>query len=141
MEEKPKPPIVGIVYGEAAYWITVLGMIIGIIGAGIYLSGSGLMSPEFMEDLLKGEDHHTLWKKYSEIEELPEGHWYINYITYGDSIAMLGIVICSIAGVIGIWLTTIMTFIKREVPVKFGVFSLVIAVIMTLAALGIVAMH
>lgn len=141
MEEKPKPPTVGIVYGEAVYWITLIGMIIGIVGVGMYLSGSGLMNPEFMDGLLKGEDPHTLWEKYSKIGELPEGHWYINYIAYGDSIAMLGIVICSIAGVIGMWLTTITIFIRREVPLKFGVFSLIIAVIMTLAALGIIAIH
>ena len=40
-EKGPKPLLSGVIYGECVYWITLIGMLIGIIGMVLYfLEGS-----------------------------------------------------------------------------------------------------
>ncbi|ADB58849.1 hypothetical protein [Archaeoglobus profundus] len=139
--EPPKPPTAGIVYGEIVYWITIVGMIVGIAGLAIYLSSGGVMNSDMISDLLKGETPKKLWEEHSILGEMPESHWYLSYLSYGDAIAMLGIVICSLSAVIATWATALTIFIKRELDLLFGIFAVIVAIIMTLAALGIIAIH
>ncbi len=140
---QPKPPISGIIYGEIAYWIAIVGMIIGVVGLAIYLgSGGGVMSPDMISDLLSGKSPKELWEKHSILRKMPESpHWYVNYIGKGDAIAMLGIVICCTSAIVAMWATTVTLFVKREVKILYGIFALIVSTIMTLAALGIISLH
>ena len=41
--EAPKPPREGIVYGEIAYWLLLIGMIIAMVGTVIYMASQGFV--------------------------------------------------------------------------------------------------
>lgn len=139
---RPKPPISGVIYGEIAYWIAIIGMVIGIVGLAIYLSSGGVMSPDMISDLLSGKNSTVLWEKHSIVRKMPESpHWYVNYIDRGDAIAMLGIVICGMSAIVAMWATTVTLFVKREVKIFYGIFALVVSIIMSLAAIGIISLH
>lgn len=138
-EEKPKPPLAGIIYGEFAYWIVLAGMIIAIIGAGMYFSGAGYVDKQCtLDSLWAGSDAATIWEECANTET-PHGHWYINKLSFGDGIAMAGIALSCLAAVFGMWGAFI--GMVREKGGIYIAFSLVVALILTASALGLVKIH
>ncbi len=136
-KEKIKPPITGIAYGEIAYWLTIVGMIVAITGTAIYLTGTSLLDAGCTLNLLwKGKSIHEILKECGSIEEL-SGHWYFGYLPKGDAIAMLGIAICSMAAVIGMWVAFGLTIKERDY--KYALFALIVVLILTMCVTGIIA--
>jgi hypothetical protein len=136
MEEKPKPPISGIIYGEAAYWIVLAGMVIAIAGSVIYLSGTGYVGKQcILNEMWEGSDVSTIWEECAG-KEVPHGHWYINRLSYGDGIAMAGIALGCLAAVVGMWGAFVGMI--REKGGIYVAFSLIVAIILTLSAAGII---
>lgn len=151
-EERPKPPIAGVIYGELAYWIIIIGTVIAIIGLAIYL----VAPPEevtvekscLLENLWAGCtsetggsvgcDASTIWERCSPMD-MPHGHWYIGYLSYGDGIAMAGIAIGSLAAVVGMWGAFIGMF--RSKDTVFIILALVVAIILTASAAGLLSIH
>ncbi|AEA46460.1 DUF1634 domain-containing protein [Archaeoglobus veneficus] len=138
-EEAPKPPLAGVVYGEIAYWMVIVGMVIAIAGSFIYLTSGGYVDSEcLLAHLWAGADVHTIWEECAGIDEVPHGHWYLGMLGYGDAIAMLGIAIACLAAVVGMWGSVAAMFKEKEM--LFAVFALVVAVILTLAAMGVITL-
>ena len=138
MEEKPKAPFVGIVYGEITYWVTIAGLIIGTIGIVISLIGSSVMDTSKMVTYLwEGKSIEEIWKEAAG-QEVPHGHWYLKKLSYGDAIAMLGIAVMSIAGVIGMWASAIIALVKDKDKL-YGSLAVIVAVILLLCAAGVIA--
>jgi len=138
MVKRPKPPVTGIAYGELAYWLTIVGMVVSIAGTVIYLTDSGLLNARCTLDLLwNGKSIHEIIEHCGTVGEL-SGHWYLSHLPKGDAIAMLGISICSMAAVVGIWVACVFT--ARERDYKYVFFAFVVALILTLCVTGVIAL-
>jgi len=136
MEEKPKPPLAGVVYGEIAFTLVVVGGIISLIGIGMYLSSGGYMDKScLLSELWSGKEAHEIWEKCA--GEVPHGHWYLSKLGNGDAIAMAGIAVACLGGVFGLWGLFVALVKSKEKPMYIG-FAFVVAVILTLAAMGII---
>jgi len=137
-KERPKPPVTGIAYGEFAYWLTIIGMIISIVGTSIYLTGTGLLDASCtLTHLWRGEDIHKIMEECGTVGEL-SGHWYLGYLSKGDAIAMLGVAICAMAAVVGIWVACALTV--KEKDYKYALFALVVGLILILCVTGVIAL-
>ena len=134
----PKPPAAGIIYGEIAYWLVLLGVVIAIVGLAIYMVTDGFVNKEAMlGSLWDGADVNAVWEQSSGVNEAPQGHWYLRFLS-GDAVAMVGIAIASLAAVIGMW-----GAFFGMVRSKGGIyifFALTVAVVLTLSALGIISL-
>jgi hypothetical protein len=140
--ERPKPPIAGVIYGTICYWIVVVGILIAIVGMSMYFVSGGCLDTDILLDSLwEGKVVEDVWEEASCIGELPEGHWYLNLdlLSHGDVIAMVGIAIICGAAVVGMWGAFVGTVRSRER--LYAVLALIIAVILTLSAIGVVSLE
>jgi len=143
----PRVPVAGIVYSQITYWLVLLGMIITLVGTILCMASDGSPSNSYLVDLLwKGYDSQTIWEKYASLDEYRHGHWYLRLLPEADGIAMLGIAICCVAAVLGMWGASIAMLRSRErIQVSLNrlyfVFALVATVVLTLSALGIIALE
>jgi len=141
MEKKgPKPPPAGVVYGDFAYWITIIGMVIGILGMVMYLAGAKSFSDptSLISHLWAGHDLHTIWEESA--GEVVHGHWYLGKLSYSDALAMLGIAICCLAAIFGTWGAAFTMLRGKEKQYLYVLFSLTCAVLLTLCALGVISL-
>ena len=138
-DKAPKPPIAGIIYGEITYWVLLLGVIIAIVGIAIYMATDGFVNKEaLLDNLWQGADVDAIWEKSSSVNEAPQRHWYLRFLS-GDAIAMVGIAVASLAAVFGMWGALV-----GQVRSKAGIyiiFTLIVAVILTLSALGVISLE
>ena len=138
-QEKPKPPLSGIVYGEVAYWMALVGVIISIVGMGMYFTSETnyVNSKCLLSSLWAGKDAHTIWEECA--KNVPHSHWYLEKLNTGDGVAMLGIALSCLAAVIGVWLS-FLTMLKEKERVLFVAMSFIVAAILTASALGIISL-
>lgn len=132
----PKPPLAGVVYGEIAYWIAMLGITIALIGSTIYLFVGGYFNETSLFDCLwEGDTTDTIWSNCVGLGSAPHGFWYLHRLAQGDCLAMLGVSIACIAAAIGMWTVAFMMLRKKDNI--FAIFSLIVAVILTMGIFGI----
>jgi hypothetical protein len=140
----PKAPLAGIVYGQIAYWMVLLGMIIILAGAIMCLSSnSNVNGTSVITELWKGDTMSEVWETCAGISGPLHGYWYLQALTGGEKIAMLGITISCLASVLGMWGAS-MTMLYNPGRMRvspnmlYFLFALIVTVILTLSALGIV---
>lgn len=137
--EHPKPPVAGVIYGNICYWIVLVGILVAIVGMVMYFASDGYFDKEILLDgLWGGEVIEGIWADAAGVEDVPHGHWYLStsLLSNGDVVAMLGIAICCVAAVVGMWGALVGTVRSRER--LYAVLALIIAVILTLSAVGII---
>lgn len=139
-QDAPRPPLAGIIYAEIAYWVLLTGMLVAIIGLGIYLASDGYVKQDCLLDgLWDGETAETIWEECAGLEETPEGHWYLGELSKADALAMGGIALGCLAAVVGMWGAAVAMFQSKQR--LYVAFALTIAVVLTLSALGIIALE
>jgi hypothetical protein len=140
MSEKEKPPevpITGVIYGEIAYRIALLGILISIVGIVIYMISNGYLDRSCtLNQLWSGASVDTIWKECAGVSTTPEGHWYLSMLSRGDAIAMLGIAVSCSAAVVGMWGGLV--GMVRSKGGMYIIFALIVAIILTLAAAGLI---
>ena len=138
----PKPLLSGILYGEFAFWLAIGGSVIAAIGIIIYFLGNQFFDPaKLIAGLLSGKDAAHIWE-YAANAHIAHGHWYLQKLGTGDGISMLGIAISCYAGVVGLYASLIGMLKNREKPVIFTVFAVIIIVLVTMSAFGLLpSMH
>ena len=136
----PKPPEAGVIYGRICYWIVLIGIVVSVIGMIMYFTSDGCVDRETLwQGIWSGDEKEVLWENNCTGEDVPHGHWYFGQLGEGDGLAMLGIAICSVAAVFGMWGAFIgMVRSKEKV---YSVFALIVAVILTCGALGVISIH
>ena len=140
--EHPKPPIAGVIYGNICFWIVMVGLLVCIVGMSMYFISGGCFDSEILLDSLwEGKVVEEVWAEASCVGDLPEGHWYLNLdlLSHGDVIAMVGVAILCSAAVVGMWGAFVGTVRSRER--LYAVLALIIAVILTLSAIGILTLE
>ena len=139
-EEAPKPPIAGIIYGRICFWIVMAGILVAIVGMIMYFVSDGYFNEGcLLESLWEGKDVETIWHECAGVSSVPQGHWYFSLLSHGDVIAMLGIAITAVAAVFGMWGAFIGTI--RSGERLFALFALIVAVILTLSAIGVLKLE
>lgn len=136
-KEKPVPPISGRVYGEVAYWIAIIGLVIGIVGMGMSIAGNSLMDPtKMINDLWAKKSIEKVWEDAAGISAPKTGFWFKDYLSKGDAIAMLGIVVIAMAAILGMWACAVVNF-TREKDTLYSVFATIVGIIMILSMSGV----
>ena len=139
-EPIPKPPIAGVIYGGICYWIVMAGVAVAIVGMIMYFISGGYVAQECLLDLLwEGAEVEEIWQVCAGLEEAPQGHWYFGALSYGDGVAALGIAIIAVAAVVGMWGALWGTV--RSGERLYAVFALIVALILTASAIGLVSLH
>ena len=145
--ERPKPPIEGVLYAEISAWITIIGMLVALVGLVVsFIWGGGIMNEEgVLKDLFGGGGENVIWSKDSVFSHLPDQYWFFKHRMDGDELSMIGLVIACYGGVVGVWGMFLSMFRKKEVMLlKRGLYTLLafgLAILMTLAATGVVALR
>jgi len=142
-----KITISGIVYGKITSWFVVAGMVVGITGVMWYLLGDVHVMDfrPFMSQLWSGATAEEIWKEAAG-ERIRYGHWYLHCLSFSDAFALLGIGICCLGAVVGAWGTFVSMLCSSRGKDR-GVYSIyltlafVIAVLLSLSALGLISMH
>ena len=147
MQERPKPPISGIIYGEFAFWIAILGMVIGTIGAIWYLAGGAhVMDPKvLLSHMWKGDSAEKIWEVTTG-HKIVYGHWYLHKLSFSDGLALLGVGVCCLAAVLGMWGAFVGMLLsseekRRRMYTLYLILILIMAVILTLCAAGVISLH
>jgi hypothetical protein len=139
-EEAPKPPVTGVIYGRICFWIVIVGIIVAVVGIVMYFASDGYFDQELLLDSLwDGENVEGIWEASAGVTSVPHGHWYLSILSHGDVIAMLGIAICCFAAVVGMWGAFVATV--RSGDRLYATFALIIAVILTCSAVGVLKIH
>jgi hypothetical protein len=135
-EKPPEVPVTGVIYGEIAYRIALLGILISIVGIIIYMVSNGYVNLTCsLDQLWRGANVDAIWKGCAGIKT-PEGHWYLGMLSHGDAIAMLGISVTCSAAVLGMWGGLV--GMVRSKGGMYIIFALIVAIILTLAAVGLI---
>jgi hypothetical protein len=144
--QRPRVPVEGIVYGEIAAWITVVGMAVAVVGlvAGFIHGGGILDETGVLSDLFGGRGEGAIWLRDSVFSHMPEHYWFLKERLSGDELAMIGLVLACYGGVVGTWGMFLSMFRKKEVLLHTGglyaVLAGIVALILTLAASGIISL-
>ena len=139
-EKAQQVPVPGIIYGEIAYWVALLGIAISIVGIVIYMISNGYLDRTCtLDQLWTGASCDTIWKECAGVSEIPEGHWYLRMLSHGDAVAMLGIAVSCCAAVLGMW-GGLFGMLRSKGGMYFA-FALTIAVILTLCAIGVITIQ
>ncbi len=125
----------GLVYGELVYRIALVGMILGTVGILIVWAGGPSFADheQVLRALWRGERVAEIWIAGG----VPaSGHWYLRALGSGDGVAMLGVVMCCAASLVGTWgaVVTMLTARGRERAIHIFI-ALVVAVVLTVSAL------
>jgi hypothetical protein len=138
--KKTKPLLSGILYGEIAFWCAVAGIIISTIGILIY-SFCGLEffnMDKLLNALWEGKNTEMIWREASG-NSILGGYWFFKHLSTGDGIAMLGIAICAVSPVLGMF-GAILGMVKgKEKPYIFLYFAVIILAILILSISGILS--
>ncbi len=138
MDKVPKPPVAAIIYGEITYRVAITGLVISMAGIGIYLIFGGYLDKAAItRDIWSGETVKTIWKDSAGVTGVPGNYWYLGRLAKGDCLAMLGIVIACLASLIGMWGAAF--GMLRSKGGIYIIFAVIIAVILTLSASGIIS--
>lgn len=135
-----KPMLAGIIYGEIVFWIMAAGMVIAVPGLVLYMRlGGYLNSVDVLQHLWQGSNCLTIWKEVGNVSHpLP---WYscLGMLSKGDMLGVLGLAVIGVAAVIGMWGAFLGTL--RSKSGIYVAFALLIAVVLTLSALGILKLQ
>jgi len=140
-EKAPEVPVTGIIYGEIAYRVALLGILISIVGIVIYMISNGYLDRTCsLDQLWGGASVDTIWRECAGVKT-PEGHWYLSLsmLSHGDAVAMLGIAVTSSAAVFGMWGGLV--GMVRSKGGMYIAFALIVAIILTLAAAGLIVIQ
>ena len=140
-QEGPKPLLSGVVYGQCAFVIALIGFAVSV-GAIVWYFFAGRQffdADRLMQDLWSGKDVAYIWRHAADSNILP-GHWYLQKLAFADGISMLGIGIICLAGVVGSWAAWLTMLIRREKPRIFLIFAFIISLLLTASATGLIVL-
>jgi len=147
IEKRPKPPMLGAIYGEVVFWIVILGITIGIIGTIWHLSGGAhIMDPkDLLSRIWKGETPKEIWE-VNKGSKITYEDWDVHKLTFSDGLASFGVGTCCLAAFFGIWGTAISMVSRskardKEIRGLFLIFALMEGIILSLSAIGAMLSH
>ena len=136
-EEKPKPPLAGLIYGGILYWGVLTGSIIVIVGSILAFLGDNFIPVSYwLSTTWKGESPLQIWKGAT--GSLPMGHWYLAHLTTGDGLTALGISLAVFSVVPALFISSAVLFRQRDW--LYGSLALTAGIIVMIGVLGLAPM-
>jgi len=95
VDDRPLVPRAGIIYGDIIYWGTIAGTFLVMIGSVVtFTTTNNFLDPAYMlSAILEGATVEEIWKGAEGVNQLPNGHWYLNQFSTGNGLTMAGIAI------------------------------------------------
>jgi hypothetical protein len=135
-----KPMLSGLIYGEIVFWMMLGAMVIAIAGLVTYLRFGGYFdATSLLNHLWQGSSTTTIWKEVGHVSQPLTWYSCLSMLAKGDMLAVLGLVTVAVAAVVGMWGAFV--GMLRSKNYLYTVFALVIAVVLTLSALGILKLE
>jgi hypothetical protein len=135
-----KPMLAGIIYGEIVFWIILGAMVVAIAGLVTYLRFGGYFdSANLLNHLWQGANCLTIWKEVGNVSQPLSWYSCLGMLGKGDMLAVLGLVMVGVAAVIGVWGAFL--GMLRSKNHLYTVFALIIAVVLTLSAMGVLKLQ
>ena len=118
-----------IAYGEPVYWLTLISSVIVIIGSAIaFVTKFNFASPSYwITSVWQGQSTEQIWGGI--VNSVPQGHWYLSYLTTGDGLQALGLSIAFFSISVGLVAAAIVLFRRKDKV--FGVFALITLAVIT----------
>ncbi len=138
LETKTKPhvPFAGRVYGEICYYISLIGLVIGIIGCVMAINGYTVMKSERMiTEMWKGKTIQRVWQDAGGMEVPHNGYWFTQYFPKGDAVAELGITIIALAAIGGMMGIGVVLFSDKNY--LYLTFTIIVFLIMLSTMTGV----
>ncbi len=133
---QPPVPFAGRVYGEISFYIAIIGLLIGIVGSIISLTGYSTMNSRAMiRELWQGKNIEQVWNGAGEMSVPHDGYWFTRYLPKGDAVAELGITFIAMAAIGGMMGVAVTLFSKKDY--LYLTFTLVVFLIMMSTMTGI----
>jgi len=129
---RTKSKIEDLAYGEPVYWLTLIGSLLVIVGGMVaFLTQDNFVSTSYwISSVWQGLTTEEIWDGAG---GSPEGHWYLSHLTTGDGLQALGVSVAVFSIVLGMIAAAVVLFRRKNT--FFGVFALIAATIVTVAAL------
>jgi hypothetical protein len=136
-EDRPKPPLAGLIYGEIVYWGVLAGSLIVIVGSVLAFLGDNFVPVSYwVSSIWKGETVYQTWKGAT--GALPNGHWYLSHLTTGDGLSALGISLGVFSVVPALFLSAAALFKEKEW--LYGALAMVGGIVVVIGVLGLAPM-
>lgn len=136
----PKPLLAGVIYGEVARWVLLTSLAIAVVGLIIYMiSGGYLARADLLDHLWRGCDCGTIWQQTGGgVARPPTWYCCLGMLSKGDMVAMVGIAFTAMAAVAGMW-GAFFGMIRSKGGI-YILFALIVAVLLTLSASGLITL-
>ena len=126
------------VYGNIIYWLSIVAAMLCTVAPVIAITfvSKNVMDPHYLfYTIWEGKTAETVWQEVG--SGFPGGHFWVSNLTSGDSLTQFGLVLGCCCASMALAATAI-AYIKQK-PRSYGwaLISLIIAVLVLLAALGI----
>lgn len=136
-EDRPKPPLAGLIYGEIVYWGVLAGSVIVMVGSVLAFLGDNFVPVSYwISSIWKGETVYQTWKGAT--GALPNGHWYLSNLTTGDGLSALGISLGVFSVVPALFLSAAALFKEKEW--LYGALAMVGGIVVVIGVLGLAPM-
>jgi len=136
-EDRPKPPLAGLIYGEIVYWGVLTGSLIVIVGSVLAFLGDNFVPVSYwMTSIWKGETVLQTWEGAT--GALPNGHWYLSHLTTGDGLSAFGISFGVFSVAPALFLSAAALF--REKEWLYGSLAMVGGIVVMIGVLGLALM-
>jgi len=134
-QDRPVPPLAGIVYGDLIYWGTALGAVISIIGTVLaFVTRSNYVSPAAMiTGIWQEKPYSEIWA--GAVGSPPSGHWYLSHLGAGDGLACFGLAM-GVFVVIPAMLASAY-YLKKSKDVFFAFLAVVATAVTVVSMLGL----
>lgn len=136
-EEKPKPPLSGVVYGELIYWIVLAGAVIVVLGSVVaFITQDNFASASYwITSIWQGKSTTEIWQG-TDMGALPLNHWYLSRLATGDGLAAFGLSL-GVFSVVPALLGAAIVLYKKKIRV-YASLAVIAATIVVVAMLGLV---
>lgn len=136
-EDKPKPPLAGLIYGGIIYWGVLGGSLIVIIGSVLAFMGDNFVPVSYwLSSMWAGESPLQIWKGIT--GSLPMNHWYLSHLSTGDGLTAFGISLSVFSVVPALFFAALVLF--KEGDKLYGSLALVCGAIVMIGVLGLAPM-
>ena len=87
-------PISGVIYGQTIYWLTIISSLIVLLGTIVSFleKNSPLPASYLLQSVIDGKSKTDIWAN-SVIGESPNIFFFLNNLSHGESITMVGLAV------------------------------------------------
>jgi hypothetical protein len=135
-DNKLKPPLAGLVYGQIIYWGVMLGSLVVIAGSILaFITRDNYVSVSYwLSAVWDAKTPSQIWEGAT--GSLPMSHWYFRHLMTGDGLTAAGISLAVFSVVPALFLSAFILF--KEGEQLYGFLGLLCGIIVLTGVLGLI---